>query len=142
MAAVDKPTMLVCTRPAAFAGLYVPLFASSFSLVHVETLETALQELAKRQREIDIVAVGVYFDESRMFDLLRACRARYPDLPVIIVRRPSTALSEVAMRAVHIASEVLGAAGFLDLEALIAQHGEAALGAEACEFALRHVRAR
>ncbi len=134
--------MLVCTRRASFAGLYVPLFASTFSLLHAETLEAALQALKKRRREIDIVAVGVYFNESRMFDLLRICRDEYPDLPVIIVRRPSTVLSEVAMRAVHIASEALGAAGFLDLEALTAQHGETALGVAACEFALRHVRAK
>ena len=138
--AVDKRTMLVCTRRASFADVYVPLFAATFSLLHVETLEAALQKLQKSHREIDIVAVGVYFNESRMFDLLRACREKYPDLPVIIVRRPSTVLSEVAMRAVHIAGEALGAAAFLDLEALMEQHGETALGAAACEFALRHVR--
>lgn len=139
---VDKPIMLACTRRASFAGLYVPLFASRFSLLHAETLEAALQMLKESHREIDIVAVGVYFNESRMFDLLRACRDKYPDLPVIIVRRPSTVLSEVAMRAVHIASEALGAAAFLDLEKTIAQHGEAMLSVEACEFALRHLRAR
>ena len=134
--------MLVCTRRASFAALYVPLFASRFSLIHAETLEAAAQALKSSHREMDIVAVGVYFNESRMFDLLRICRDSYPELPVIIVRRPSTVLSEVAMRAVQIASAALGAAAFLDLEALAAQHGETNLSREACEFALRHVRAR
>jgi DNA-binding response OmpR family regulator len=78
------------------------------------TLGAARQALAGAR--YDLVAIGVYFDDSQMFDLVRALRgaARTAELPILCVRgRPgfaavSTGTLETALRA-------LGADRFVDL---------------------------
>ncbi|HEX6528976.1 MAG TPA: hypothetical protein VF004_04100 [Burkholderiales bacterium] len=78
------------------------------------TLGAARQALGGAR--YDLIAIGVYFDDSQMFDLVRALRAaeRTAALPILCVRgRPgftavSTGTLETALRA-------LGADRFIDL---------------------------
>ena len=90
---------------AAFAGWEV-VFART--LVEAEhALDTA---------RCDLVVIGVYFDDSQMFDLLRAIRGddQHGELPILCVRgHPgSTAISS---RALEMTVKALAADEFIDL---------------------------
>lgn len=99
------------------------------------TLGEARQALGAAR--YDLVAIGVYFDDSQMFDLVRSLRGaeRTAELPILCVRgRPgftavSTATLETALRA-------LGADRFLDLLQSAGAEGDAALR-EAAERLVR-----
>jgi hypothetical protein len=71
---------------------------------------------------IDLVLCGVYFDRSRMFDLMQLVDRR---LPVVCCRILDFEKPAISMQALRIACESLGAA-FLDLPALRQEHGAGA----------------
>jgi response regulator of citrate/malate metabolism len=80
----------------------------------VRTLGQARQALAAARH--DVVAIGVYFDDSRMFDFLRVLRADrvHGEVPVVCVRgRPGFAA--VTTRTLETTVKALGADEFLDL---------------------------
>ena len=99
------------------------------------TLGAARQALGGAR--YDLIAIGVYFDDSQMFDLVRALRAaeRTAALPILCVRgRPgftavSTGTLETALRA-------LGADRFIDLLESAGAEADAALR-EAAERLVR-----
>ena len=99
------------------------------------TLGAARQALGGAR--YDLIAIGVYFDDSQMFDLVRALRAaeRTAALPILCVRgRPgftavSTGTLETALRA-------LGADRFIDLLEAAGAEAEASLR-EAAERLVR-----
>lgn len=99
------------------------------------TLGAARQALGGAR--YDLIAIGVYFDDSQMFDLVRALRAgeRTAALPILCVRgRPgftavSTGTLETALRA-------LGADRFIDLLESAGSEADAALR-EAAERLVR-----
>ena len=99
------------------------------------TLGAARQALGGAR--YDLIAIGVYFDDSQMFDLVRALRAaeRTAELPILCVRgRPgftavSTGTLETALRA-------LGADRFIDLLESAGGEADAALR-EAAERLVR-----
>ncbi|HEX6528242.1 MAG TPA: hypothetical protein VF004_00390 [Burkholderiales bacterium] len=99
------------------------------------TLGAARQALGGAR--YDLIAIGVYFDDSQMFDLVRALRAaeRTAALPILCVRgRPgftavSTGTLETALRA-------LGADRFIDLLEAAGNEAEASLR-EAAERLVR-----
>ena len=101
----------------------------------VRTLGAARQALGGAR--YDLIAIGVYFDDSQMFDLVRSLRAaeRTAALPILCVRgRPgftavSTSTLETALRA-------LGADRFIDLLESAGVEAEAALR-EAAERLVR-----
>jgi PleD family two-component response regulator len=67
----------------------------------------------------DLVAIGVYFDDSQMFDLVRAVRGdtRHGEVPIVCVRtRPGFAA--VTTRTLETTVKELGAEEFVDLAAL------------------------
>jgi hypothetical protein len=79
----------------------------------VRTLEEAKRELDRDG--YDLIIIGVHFDESRMFDLLREVRAdeRYQAKPVVCVAsqrfdRP------INVERLAIATRALGADAFID----------------------------
>src|SRR5262245_43829288 len=110
---------------AAFAG---------HAIVPVRTLTGAGQALAAQR--VAPVAVGVYFDDSRMFDLVRAIRAgeAQHEVPILCVRgRPG--FTAIAGRTLEMTVKALAADAFVDLlhfkdEAA----GDAALRAAAAPF--------
>ena len=83
----------------------------------VRTMAEAIAGLEDRRP--DFVIVGMRFDESRMFDLLRYVRsqARYRALPVVCLRVNANMLAGLTVAGVKLAARELGADLFLDFQA-------------------------
>src|SRR5262245_28014764 len=66
----------------------------------------------------DLVVIGMRFDESRMFDLLRHIRSqpRYRAMPVVCLRVTATTLAGLKLDGVKLAARELGANLFLDFQ--------------------------
>jgi DNA-binding response OmpR family regulator len=80
----------------------------------VRTIGEARQALAAARH--DLVAIGVYFDDSQMFDLLRLLRAdrAHRGVPIVCVRgRPG--FTAVSSRTLALSVHALGADEFVDL---------------------------
>jgi len=80
----------------------------------VRTLAQARQALGGARH--DLVVIGVYFDDSRMFDLMRVLRTdpRHAETPILCVRgRPG--LAAVSTRTLEDSVKALGAREFIDL---------------------------
>ena len=82
-------------------------------LTFVRTLGEAMRALERA--DYDLMIIGVHFDESRMFDLLRQIRAdeRYQATPVVCVAsqrfdRP------ISVEGLEIATRALAADAFID----------------------------
>ena len=88
-------------------------------LTYVHTLGEAMPALERAG--YDLIIIGVHFDESRMFDLLRQIRAdeRYRGTPVVCAasHRFDTPIS---VEGLEIATRALGAEAFIDF----ARHGD------------------
>lgn len=80
----------------------------------VRTMAEARQQLV--QGRFDLVAIGVYFDDSQMFDLIRAIRHDHAEggLPIICVRG-HPGFTAVTSRTLEFAVKTLGASEFIDL---------------------------
>lgn len=99
---------------AAFAGWDVAL---------AHTMAQARQALAGAR--CDLVVIGAYFDDSQMFDLVRAIRGdeHLGDMPIVCVRaHPGYTL--VAGRTLDLALQALAVDAFIDLP----DFGDAAAG--------------
>lgn len=110
---------------AAFAGL---------ELAFVRTLGAAHQALESGR--CDLVAIGVYFDDSQMFDLLRYIRAdeECSEVPVLCVRG-RCGFTAVSARTLEMTCKALAADAFIDLLHFADDAaGNAALRAAASQF--------
>ena len=116
-----KPLVLLAARPVARAPFREAL-GTDAEIVEVETLEEAVK-LLKKKDEPKLVCCTVYFDESRMFDLLRWIRAERAHIPVVCARAMPKDITKISMEAVRIASDVLGATTFVDVPALTEKYG-------------------
>jgi hypothetical protein len=81
-----------------------------------------VRTLADAQRAVDrngfsLVLIGVHFDESRMFDLLRylQARGRPTGCAVICMRSHHFASTAITIEGLEIATKALGCNVFLDL---------------------------
>jgi hypothetical protein len=86
---------------------------AGWEVAFVRTMAQARQALGGR---CDLVAVGVYFDDSRMFDLVRALRADevHAEVPIVCVRgRPG--FTAVTTRTLELTLKALAADEFIDL---------------------------
>jgi DNA-binding NtrC family response regulator len=81
---------------------------------YVRTMGEARQALA--QGTYDLIAIGVYFDDSQMFDLVRIIRGdeRRAGVPVVCVRG-HPGFTAVTTRTLEVALKTLGANEFIDL---------------------------
>ena len=92
-------------------------YASAFAgweLAFVRTMAEARQALGAGS--CDLMVIGVYFDDSQMFDLVRSIRgdARLDELPILCVRgRPG--FTAVTSRTLETSVKALGADEFVDL---------------------------
>lgn len=87
---------------------------AGWELAFVRTMSEARQALGAGG--CDLVAVGVYFDDSRMFDLVRALRSEDANsrVPIVCVRgRPG--FTAVTTRTLEMSLKALGADAFIDL---------------------------
>lgn len=80
----------------------------------VRTLADARRALAAER--FDLVAIGVHFDESRMFDLLRHLQAHsQPPGAVVCMRTHHFASPAISIEGLDIAARTLGSNLFVDL---------------------------
>jgi DNA-binding response OmpR family regulator len=101
-------TILVADRPENERRLAAIL--SGHELVLVRTLAEARRAL--RGARFDLVLVGVHFDESRMFDLLREVGE---GTQIVCVRSQQFQSHAISLEGLEIAARALGCALFLDL---------------------------
>lgn len=88
---------------------------AGYELEFVRTLAEARRAL--QDDGFDLVLIGVHFDDSRMFDLLRYMRANpgKPERCVVCMRSQRFASTAITIEGLEIAAKTLGCALFLDL---------------------------
>jgi PleD family two-component response regulator len=109
---MSKVVLVADTGDARLSGIL-----AGYSLHFVRTLEEARAALGART--FDLVVIGVHFDESRMFDLLRHVRGqeRHRATPVVCVLTLDFTRYAVAAEGLEIAVKALGGTAYLDLKA-------------------------
>ena len=101
-------SILIADRPESDRRLAAIL--AGHELVFARTLGEALRVL--RGRRFDMVLVGVHFDESRMFDLMRDVTE---GTRVVCVRSQQFQSHAITLEGLEIAAKALGCSLFLDL---------------------------
>jgi DNA-binding NtrC family response regulator len=94
-------------------GRYTAALAG-WEIAFVRTMSEARHALAAAR--YDVVAIGVYFDDSQMFDLLRAIRSDdiHAKVPIVCVRgRPG--FTAITSRTLETTVKALAADEFIDL---------------------------
>jgi hypothetical protein len=109
-----RKSILLAVAPAATATL-TSILEADFALTVSTTLADARERL--RPTRIDLVLCGLYFDESRMFDLLRYAKADPVTacIPFFCINPTATTLPSTLLQSVEISSKALGAQEFIDL---------------------------
>jgi DNA-binding NtrC family response regulator len=94
-------------------GRYLAAFAG-WQVAFVRTLVEAQHALDAAR--YDLVVIGVYFDDSQMFDLLRAIRGddEYGEVPIVCVRG-HPGFTAISSRALEMTVKALAADEFIDL---------------------------
>jgi hypothetical protein len=133
---MTKPTILLAMRPQGAVAATRAL-GEYATLERAATYDAAVARL--RDRNVDLVVAGIYFDEVRLFDLVRYVRHELPGVPVVCARLGETEVPAITLEGISIAATTMGAAAFLDLPIL---RGEASLDQEFRSAVLRHVRRR
>jgi DNA-binding response OmpR family regulator len=105
--------VLVADTPEADRRLSAIL--SGYDLTFARTLDEARRALERTQ--FDLVLIGVHFDDSRMFDLLRYLQAHTgnPQRCVACMRSQRFVSTAITIEGLEIAAKTLGCALFLDL---------------------------
>ncbi|HEV3011383.1 MAG TPA: hypothetical protein VGX52_20375 [Burkholderiales bacterium] len=87
---------------------------AAWEIAFVRTMGQAREALGAGR--CDLVAIGVYFDDSRMFDLVRALRADavHREVPIVCVRGRS-GFTAVTTRTLELTLKALTANEFIDL---------------------------
>ena len=111
-----KPRVLLAARPAACAPFRAAINGHA-DVIEAETMTEAIAKL-KSNAPIHLVCCTLFFDESRMFDLLRWVRAEVPHIPFICARALPKDMPRISLEAVRIAADTLGAATFIDVPSL------------------------
>jgi hypothetical protein len=126
-----KPKMLMALSPENIP-VATALLGPEYSVVISTSLEHAQALLTEK---FDVIAATACFDESRMFDFLRYCKATpgSASVPFIAMRLMGTELDSTAHQGIHIAAQALGAEGFIDLHRL-----EGAVGRQERDTEFRH----
>jgi len=115
------------TKPASLKTLLVvspenskvasQVFDSTFKIEVVTSLATARNLLSSTY---ELIVATTCFDESRMFDLLRYCKA-HPDsqmIPFVAMRIDGLHMDDITHQAIQIATKALGAEEYIDLQRL------------------------
>ncbi|HET7366615.1 MAG TPA: hypothetical protein VFJ70_23825 [Burkholderiales bacterium] len=132
-----KPVILAAVRPQG--GVAVRRALGEYAeVVPVYAYADAVATLRARS-DIDLVLCGMFFDETRAFDLLRLVRVERAALPFIACRIGSRTVAPVMAEAMGIAATSMGAAAFIDMPLLDA---DVATDGEFRSLVLRHIRPR
>lgn len=104
-------------------------------VVPAYTFDDAVRRL--QSHEISLVLCGIYFDQTRMFDLLRFVKGKHPGLRFVCCRIGQSEVPEVTLEAVGIAAKSMGAEEFVDMPLL---RPDPAADQEFRSLVLRHLR--
>jgi hypothetical protein len=118
-----KPRVLLAARPSATAPFRAAIGASA-EIIEANTLSSAVAVL-KAKSPVSLVCCTLYFDDSRMFDLLAWVRAERPELPFVCGRALAKDLTRTAVETARIAAETRGATKFVDYPEMVESLGEA-----------------
>jgi len=104
--------ILVADVPELDARLALVL--QGYDLAFVRTMREAERRLSAG--DFELLVIGLNFDDSRMFDLLRHVRtaARNAAVPIICVRGVSQRASAISSESLKIACNALNASAFID----------------------------
>src|SRR4051812_3822281 len=106
----------ILVAASAEASAIVERILAGHELYCVATMAEAEQFL--REQTVDLIVCTIFFDESKMFELLRLAKLRpeWQRIPFVAARvRPKILLSSTAMRSTAFTCGTLGAKAFLDL---------------------------
>ena len=113
---MNKQKVLAALRPEAIVAVERALGEYAV-ILPIYTFEDAVT-LLRSGAEIDLILCGIYFGQTRMFDLLRVARQEFPQVPFVCCRIGDTEIPQVTVEAVAIAAQSMGAAGFINLPLL------------------------
>lgn len=110
---MDKPKVLVA-EVASVIPIVEEAWRDSFALTYCITMHDAERLMLER---FDVIVCGTHFAESQMFNLLRRAKAIPQSCctPFLCVRVLDGELDSTAFQSISIATQALGAAGFVDL---------------------------
>ncbi len=115
-----KPRILAAVRPQG--GVAVRRALGEYAEVTpVYTYDEAVAAL-RGKSGFDLVLCGVFFNETRAFDLVRLVRQEFPSLPVVCCRIGDRVVEPVMSEAMGIAAKSMGAAAYIDMPLLHADH--------------------
>ncbi|HYR34607.1 MAG TPA: hypothetical protein VEQ87_09985 [Burkholderiales bacterium] len=129
-----RPRILAAVRPQG--GVAVRRALGEYAeVLPVYEYDEAVAGL--RKGGIDLVLCGVFFDETRAFDLLRFMRQEFAALPFVACRIGDRAVPPVMAEAMGIAAKSMGAVTFIDMPLL---HADSATDTDFRSQVLRHIR--
>jgi len=117
-----KPRVLLAARPVATRPFREAL-GDSADIIEASTMEDAVAAL-KAEPPVHLVCCTLYFDDSRMFDLLDWVRWERPELPFVCGRALVKDLTRTAIETARLAAENRGATGFVDYPEMVKTLGE------------------
>jgi hypothetical protein len=114
--------ILVAIRPDD-AQMMADALGGEFEAVVCFSLDEAT---ARLDSSIRVVACGLHFDDGRMFDFLKHAKADAAtrSIPFFCVKGAGGPLSRAIYQSIVIATEALGASGFVDLSDLRGKLGD------------------
>jgi CheY-like chemotaxis protein len=108
--------MLAALRPEGAVAVERAL-GGYVELVPVYTFDEALKRL-HAGNDISLILCGMYFAHTRMFDLLRAAKEKFPGIPFVCCRIGESEIPQVTLEAVGIAAKSMGAEDFVSMPLL------------------------
>ena len=122
--AIRKPRVLLAGTQDAIDTVRAAL-GDLLDYICADSVETAIGHL---DRDLDLILCNVRFDESRMFDFLRAVRERdvAQGIPVVCIRAHDRPLSPGTHDAIEAALREFDTACFVDLYSLSRESGGSA----------------
>ena len=110
----EKKKILVASAHSAYKRLFAIL--PGYDLRFVETLTEG--QSALKTDGFSLIMIGIYFEQSKMFELLRFAKSdpKYADIPVVCFR--GVLLSDsFEVKPFELRCKALGASAFFDLTA-------------------------
>lgn len=119
----DMKKILVAIRPED-TGMMSEALGSDFDTVVCFSLSDAQARL--EQGDIAVVACGLHFADGRMFDFLKHAKSNEHtrSIPFYCLKGVDGPLSRAIYQSIVIATEALGATGFIDIADLSAKLGK------------------
>jgi CheY-like chemotaxis protein len=132
---MNKPTVLIAGTPPAIRTVQ-QLLGSEVETICAHSLDEAVERLAAHP---DMILCNVRFDESRMFELLKAAKEQpgAQETPFVCFRLAPLPLAW--RHCIEAAVLAIGATAFIDLSALERDRGRVAAESALREIVLSHL---